>query len=97
MLDDFEASTVRVRETSIFLRRGGNGKPLVLLHGFPETHLMWHRIAAELAERPLGIWRAWATDVSGRGVAGGHFFPEQNPAETEHRLSEFFLGAAHGA
>lgn len=34
----------------IFARSGGSGPPLVLLHGFPETHAMWHRIAQGLAE-----------------------------------------------
>jgi haloacetate dehalogenase len=34
----------------IFAREGGSGPPLVLLHGFPQTHVMWHRCAAELAK-----------------------------------------------
>ncbi len=28
---------------------GGSGRPVVLLHGFPQTHLMWRHVAAELA------------------------------------------------
>jgi haloacetate dehalogenase len=39
---------------------------------------------------PLGIWGDWANDVSGRAVAGGHFFPEQNPDETFAALHTFF-------
>src|ERR1700710_1354268 len=35
----------------IFARTGGSGPPLLLLHGFPQTHVMWHRIAPALAER----------------------------------------------
>ena len=30
---------------------GGSGPPLLLLHGYPQTHAMWHRIAPRLAER----------------------------------------------
>ena len=30
---------------------GGSGPPLLLLHGYPQTHAMWHRIASRLAER----------------------------------------------
>src|SRR5437763_16122361 len=30
---------------------GGGGPPLLLLHGYPQTHAMWHKIAARLAER----------------------------------------------
>ena len=35
----------------LFVRIAGRGDPLLLLHGFPESGVMWHRIAAELAER----------------------------------------------
>ena len=34
----------------IFARAGGSGPPVVLLHGFPQTHAIWHRIAPRLAE-----------------------------------------------
>ena len=32
----------------IFARIGGSGPPLLLIHGFPQTHAMWHRVAPEL-------------------------------------------------
>ena len=35
----------------IFARVGGSGPPLLLLHGFSETHVMWHKVAPKLAER----------------------------------------------
>src|SRR5664279_5805532 len=35
----------------IFARTGGNGPPLLLLHGYTETHVMWHRVAPALAQR----------------------------------------------
>jgi haloacetate dehalogenase len=38
---------------------------------------------------PLGILSQWAPNVRGRSVRGGHFFPEQNAAETVSRLREF--------
>jgi haloacetate dehalogenase len=65
-LDAFEASTLRVAETSIFTRRKGSGTPLVLLHGFPETHLMWHRVAPALAESFTVI----CADLRGYGSSG---------------------------
>jgi haloacetate dehalogenase len=42
---------------------------------------------------PLDIWRSWAADVHGRAIAGGHFFPEQNPVETCRELRGFFRGS----
>lgn len=35
----------------IFARIGGNGPPLLLLHGFPQTHAMWHKLAPDLMRR----------------------------------------------
>jgi haloacetate dehalogenase len=46
----FEAKWLDGDEGRIFARVGGEGPPLVLLHGFPQTHAMWHRLAPELAK-----------------------------------------------
>jgi haloacetate dehalogenase len=35
----------------IFARTGGEGPPLLLLHGYPQTNVMWHRLAPPLAQR----------------------------------------------
>lgn len=37
----------------------------------------------------LGIWRKWADNVQGQAMKGGHFFPEENPAETTEILKKF--------
>ena len=37
-------------EAEIYARIGGSGPPLLLIHGFPQTHAMWHRIAPELMQ-----------------------------------------------
>ena len=34
----------------IFVRTGGEGPPLVMLHGFPQSHHMWHKVAPALAQ-----------------------------------------------
>jgi len=46
----FEARTFDTGEAEIFARIGGSGLPLLLLHGYPQCHVMWHRIAPALAE-----------------------------------------------
>src|SRR5215831_9460307 len=47
----FACEWIDTRSGRIFARVGGKGPPLLLLHGFPETHVMWHRVAPELAGR----------------------------------------------
>jgi haloacetate dehalogenase len=66
MFRGFEQSTVDVGDTTIFIRRKGKGPPLLLLHGFPETHLMWHRVAPALAEGHTVI----CADLRGYGASG---------------------------
>jgi haloacetate dehalogenase len=46
----YELSQVTVGEVSLRVRVGGSGPPLLLLHGYPETHLMWGGLAGELAQ-----------------------------------------------
>lgn len=46
----FETRTVETQGARIFLRTGGEGPPLLLVHGYPQTHVMWHRVAPALAE-----------------------------------------------
>lgn len=45
MLDDFTTVKIDAGETTIFVRSFGSGPPILLLHGFPQTHLMWRRVA----------------------------------------------------
>lgn len=45
----FEQRRVAVGPISLNLRIGGSGAPLLLLHGYPQTHLAWHAVAPELA------------------------------------------------
>jgi haloacetate dehalogenase len=47
----FSEQTLEIEAGSIRLRHGGQGPPLLLLHGNPQTHLMWHAIAPLLADR----------------------------------------------
>ncbi len=49
MLEQFTQAVLEVNGVSINLRHGGNGPPLLLLHGFPQTQVIWHEVADELA------------------------------------------------
>jgi len=51
LLEGFEKKRIIVSGAEIHLEIGGNGPPLLLLHGYPQTHVMWHKVAPELAKR----------------------------------------------
>ena len=48
--DSFESSVVEVSGNGVFVRRYGKGPPILLVHGFPRTSLMWRFVAPQLAE-----------------------------------------------
>ena len=66
MFEHFDRREVDTGDTTIFVRRAGSGSPLLLLHGFPETHLMWRDVAPRLA-RQFSIVCA---DLRGYGRSG---------------------------
>ena len=64
----FEGFTLEHRDANgqrVRLRRGGEGPPLLLLHGNPQTHAMWHRVAPALARRFTVV----APDIRGYGFS----------------------------
>ena len=49
MFEGFTRTQIETRGAAINLVHGGKGPPLLLLHGNPLTHVMWHKIAPDLA------------------------------------------------
>jgi haloacetate dehalogenase len=72
MFEGFQRTTIDTGETTILAMKGGSGPPLLLLHGNPETHVMWHLVAPRLAEDFTVV----ATDLRGYGDSGK---PETTP------------------
>ncbi|MDX1375560.1 MAG: alpha/beta hydrolase [Burkholderiales bacterium] len=72
--EGFTLEQVQVRDGTLRLRRGGAGPPLLLLHGNPQTHAMWHKVAPVLAAR----YSVVCPDLRGYG---GSFKP---PASADH-------------
>ena len=63
MFDNFTKTRIKANGVSINLVHGGAGPPLLLLHGYPQTHVEWHKIAPKLAEHYTVI----APDLRGYG------------------------------
>jgi haloacetate dehalogenase len=61
----FEDGRRRVGAATYFVSQGGAGHPLLLLHGFPQTHACWHRVAPRLAR----TYRVVAPDLRGYGAS----------------------------
>ncbi len=59
----FERRKIDTGEAVINTLVGGRGEPLLLLHGYPQTHMMWHKVAPRLAENFTVV----VTDLRGYG------------------------------
>jgi haloacetate dehalogenase len=74
MLNGFHSQTVQRDGVALHTRIGGEGPPLLLLHGHPQSMAMWHRVAPVLAQRfTLVLMDLRGYGDSARPVAGpGH-------------------------
>ena len=72
MLDSFEQTQIDTSGATIHLIKKGDRFPLLLLHGYPQTHVMWHKIAPRLAEDFTVV----APDLRGYGDSSK---PEDGP------------------
>ena len=65
VFDGFTEHEVPTGRGTVFARVGGSGPPLLLLHGYPQTHLMWHTAAPLLADRYTVV----VADLPGYGAS----------------------------
>lgn len=64
--DAFRPFQIQTSAVEIVGRVGGSGPPLLLLHGYPQTHVMWHRVAPALAAH----FQVICPDLRGYGDSG---------------------------
>jgi haloacetate dehalogenase len=73
LFQNFISRKIRVSGAIINLRTAGQGEPVLLLHGYPETHAMWHKVAPELARDYTVVCadlRGYGDSSKPRGVPG---------------------------
>jgi len=75
--EGFQLSQVATPEASIRVRHGGEGPPVLLLHGYPQTHMMWAQVAQGLAADHTVI----APDLRGYGGS------TKPPSSDDHEAS----------
>lgn len=63
MFEGFERNQFTSGDITINFVKGGSGPPLLLLHGYPQSHVMWHKVAPQLAE----TFTVVASDLRGYG------------------------------
>lgn len=99
--ENFTVEDIATQGTTIRTLRKGAGPPLLLLHGYPQTHFIWHKIADRLSQRSQGaigklwdvleVWRQHArAPVQGRALNAGHYLAEEQPEEVLQELLRFF-------
>lgn len=75
MFEGFALKRIRCTVGEIAVRIGGSGPPVLLLHGYPQCHVMWHRVAPLLAAR----WTLICPDLRGYGASA------KPPGDPDHR------------
>ncbi|MDD0814247.1 alpha/beta hydrolase [Curvibacter sp. HBC28] len=86
MLSSFATETVQRQGLALHTRRAGQGPALLLLHGHPQTHAMWHRVAEDLAQRFTVVMM----DLRGYGDSGR---PEPDALHLNHSRRAMALDA----
>jgi haloacetate dehalogenase len=83
MFTSFTTSTVQGPAGSLHTLRGGQGAPLLLLHGHPQSHVMWHLVADELAQHFTVVvmdLRGYGDSVRAPADAEHHHYAKRNMA-----------------
>jgi haloacetate dehalogenase len=84
MFAGFERGQVEAPGAGIELVRGGDGPPVLLLHGYPQTHAMWHLVAPRLAEDFTVV----AADLRGYGDSSKPFGDEDHGTYSKRTMAE---------
>jgi haloacetate dehalogenase len=86
--DLFPGFALRRIETAdgieIALRTGGSGPPLLLLHGYPQTHVMWHKVAPQLARHATLV----IPDLRGYGASSAPMGDEAHATYSKRAMAE---------
>jgi haloacetate dehalogenase len=83
VFEGFERERIQTSETEIELVRWGEGPPVLLLHGYPQTHAMWHLLVPRLAEDFTVV----AADLRGYGDSSKPFGEEDHSTYSKRAMA----------
>ncbi|MFD5102796.1 alpha/beta hydrolase [Streptomyces albidochromogenes] len=88
MFEGFESRPVPVRDASVFVRHGGQGPPVLLLHGHPRTSATWHRVAPRLVAQGFTVV---CPDLRGYGRSRGPAPTADHSAHSKRAVADDML------
>jgi haloacetate dehalogenase len=92
MFENFETGTASPEGVAIHYRKGGAGPPLLLLHGYPQTHILWRKMAPELAKRFTVV----CPDTRGYGDSGKPVADADNQLYSKRTMAKDMVGLMRG-
>ena len=87
----FRRATIDAEGVPVNLVTGGEGPPLLLLHGYPQTHALWHKMAPRLAQRFTIV----AADLRGYGDSGKPATDTRHAPYAKRAMARDLVGAMH--
>jgi haloacetate dehalogenase len=87
MYENFTSHRIKTKSADIFLRTGGSGEPLLMLHGYPQTHHAWHLVAPELAKH----YQLIIPDLRGYGESLGPLSDQTHLAYSKREMAQDVL------
>lgn len=86
MFEGFESRHIPTRETTIHLKIGGSGPPVLLVHGYPQTHVTWHKVAPVLAQHFTVV----VPDLRGYGDSAAPEPDDEHRAYSKRAMAQDF-------
>jgi len=92
VFEGFATDQINVGDASIYVRHGGEGPPIVLLHGHPRTSATWHRVAPQLVDRGFTVI---CLDLRGYGRSRGPAPSPDHYAHSKRAAAEDVVAVMH--
>src|SRR5271155_5938099 len=83
MFEGFTSKRIKTSGAEINLVQGGTGAPLLLIHGYPQNHVIWHKVAPRLAQRFMLVM----PDLRGYGASSKPATDKEHLPYSKHAMA----------